>query len=174
MGTLIPSHWSSLIPSRDDLFYPFQQYFDKVVDEFFSDSAANTVRSKMGYPRLDVITEEGKWIVEASVPGVKLSDLRVEMLPVEQECKFGVDAPQRHILLISGRMSEDHQYKEGAHWHVRELKRSGFERRILLPEFIKDEPQATIKDGILRLTWDVPELKRPKPKQVVVKNLDEK
>jgi len=53
------------------------------------------------------------------------------------------------------------------------LKRSSFERRVLLPDFVTGDPEATIKDGILRLVWKVPELVQPKPKQVEIKNLDE-
>jgi len=170
-GTFCPSRLTSLIPSRDDLFYPFQQYFDKVVDEFFTESAANTVRSKMGYPRLDVITKDGEWIVEASVPGVKLSDLHVELHPYKDDSHK--DAPDRQVLVISGRMSDAHQHSEGSHFHIRELKRSSFERRVLLPDFVTGEPEATIKDGILRLIWKVPELQKPKPTQVQIKNLDE-
>jgi HSP20 family molecular chaperone IbpA len=167
LGTLVPARFSALLPSRDDLLYPFQQYFDKLVDEFFCDGGATTVRSKVGYPRIDVITKEGEWVVEASVPGVKLSDLRVELRPAEESANSWEKG--RTVLCIGGRMSEDHQHSDGSHYHIRELKRSTFERRLILPDFVSGEPEATLRDGLLRLVWKVPELRRPQARQVEVK-----
>lgn len=170
MNSLIPSRLNGLAPTREDLFYPFEQAFDKIFDEFFGGNALSTVKGKSGYPRLDVIAADGKWIIEAALPGVKVEDVTVEILPNVP----GVvqNKPPQRVLKISGRMSEDHQYTDEAKYHVKELRRSSFERSMVLPDYVEGEPEATMKNGILSLTWNVPELKVPERKTIPIKKLD--
>jgi len=162
---------NGLIPSRQDLFFPFEQTFNKIFDEFFSDGALSTIKGKAGYPRLDVLTSNGKWVVEVALPGVNPDDVTVEILP--QHEGVGVDKPAKRLLKISGRMSEEHQYADDeAKYHVKELRRSSFERSMVLPDYVEGEPEATMKNGILSLTWKVPELKVPERKTIAIKRLD--
>ena len=167
---------SGLVPSRADLFFPFEQAFNKIFDEFFSDGALSTIRGKAGYPRLDILTSDGKWIVEAALPGVEPEDVTVEILPGEEKADNINQTYVRispRMLKVSGKMSEDHQYTNEAKYHVKELRRSSFERSMTLPDYVEGEPEATMKNGILSLTWKVPELKVPERKTIPIKKLDD-
>lgn len=128
------------LPSRDDFFYPFEQHFNKIFDEFFNDFGI--LRSKTGFPKLDVIQKADEWIVEVAVPGLSSDDVKVDIIPEKN----------KHILKISGKMEK---HEEDAEFHVKELRRSAFERSICLPEYVEGDPKATLKNGLLRLVWKV-------------------
>ncbi len=151
---------NGLAPSREELFYPFEQYFNSVFDNLLNQDGLMSIKSRVGYPKLDVLTEDGKWIVEVALPGVRTEDISVEILPMKDNS---------FVLKISGRMAEDHQYEQ-ATFHVKELRRSMFERSLKLPDYVKGEPDALMKDGILRLTWQVPDLKLPQKKTVKIRS----
>jgi HSP20 family protein len=148
---------TTLLPSRNSLFDPFEQFFDSVVDRMFSDSSK--LKTTGSFPRLDIIANDGEWIIEVSAPGHKAEDVQVEILP-------------NSMLRLSGRMSQDNRYDQSATFYKREIKRSGWERCITLPEYVKGDPEASMQNGILRLVWKVKELEKPKPKLIEVKNKD--
>jgi HSP20 family molecular chaperone IbpA len=156
---------NGLLPRRDDLFHPFEQYFNKIYDEFFQGDFGSGIKSRVGYPKVDVLTENGKYIVEVAAPGVQAEDITVEILPYQEH-------DDRKVLKISGQMSEARQHSPDTQYHVKELRRSSFERMMLLPDTIEGEPEATMKDGILSLVWNCPEAKEPERKLIPVKKLD--
>jgi HSP20 family molecular chaperone IbpA len=159
-GTLVP--FGSLIPRREDLFAPFENYFNKIFDEFFTDSGRSCVKGRVGYPKIDVLIEKDKWIVEVAAPGATADDITVELLPCQEKST-------KRVLKISGRVGEEHQYSSEAQYFIKELRRSSFERMIVLPEQVKGEPEATMKDGILRLTWQLPEVRAPAAKKITIR-----
>jgi HSP20 family molecular chaperone IbpA len=119
---------------------------------------------------MDVVMEDGVWTIEAAVPGVPLENLKVEIEPYESDpTHYGKDG--KRILRISGKM-ESAQRSEGAEYYKKELRKSNFERMIVLPEYIKGEPEALLKNGVLTLKWEVPELKKPEKKSIAIKCLD--
>ena len=61
----------SLIPLRDDLFFPLEQVFDKFYQDFFHNKAAiNTVKSNQTYPKMNVYLEDDSFIMKLAVPGL--------------------------------------------------------------------------------------------------------
>lgn len=150
-----------LIPRREDVIFPLQEQFDKLFDEFFGPrrlpSLLNSVK-RSGYPKLDVLVTDGKYRVEAAVPGVPENDLLVEIVPQDSG---------KRLLRISGKMSHDYQYGKDTEYHFRELTRQKFQRVISLPDEVKGEPEAVIKDGLLTLTWSLPHLPPKEEVQVV-------
>lgn len=144
---------TNLIPRREDFFAPFESLFNQVFDGFTTD--VNGLKGgKHGFPRIDVITDENHWIVEASVPGVAAENLSVEIIP---------EGNQR-LLKISGKVES--QYSTNAQWLKKELRRSVFERSFYLPANVKGEPNASLKDGMLRLVWET-EARQQQQKQTV-------
>jgi HSP20 family molecular chaperone IbpA len=123
----------------DDLFYPLQKEFEKFFDGFFCNSVLDGLKSKTGYPKLDVSTENGKFIVRAAVPGVSQENVSVEVLP-------------NGIARISGETSSEYK-SDKANYYVRELHKSNFCRELRLPEGVLGDPEAEIKDGILTVSW---------------------
>lgn len=156
---------STLLTTREELFWPFRQQFDKLFDRLFDSDSINAVKglSKSGYPKIDAFLEGNQYRVQASVPGVKLSDLKVEILPLRFE---GID---RKVLKVSGKMEEKFQSPQEAVYHVRELRRSYFERSLLLPDNLLGDPEAELKDGLLTLSWMAQVKDDPKVKLISVK-----
>ena len=53
---------------------------------------------------------------------------------------------------------------------IRELRRSAFERSVYLPNNIAGDPEAIMKNGILKLTWNLPDKPIPKIKKIEIKS----
>lgn len=167
MGSdLVKRFGNGLVPRRDDLFYPFESFFNQIFDEMWDDFSGLKSQGKKGFPVLDVLIDDDKWIIEASVPGVKAEDLKVEIDPPSKN----TEKHSARMVTISGHMET--QNSEKAEYHRKELRRSSFERTIQLPDYVAGEPEATLKNGILRLIWNVPGLKMPKKQTIAIKSLD--
>jgi len=138
---------NSSFPSlRDEFFFPVQQHFDKFFEDFFKDANVDSVVASGNYPKMDVLTEGDEWLIKFAIPGVSPNDVSVEIVPGDTS-----------TLVISGKMSEEHQSSEEARYYVRELKKSSFRKSITLPKWIEGDPEATFKDGMLKLAWKLPE-----------------
>jgi len=153
-------------PTRDDLFHPFEEHFNKIWDQFFGEAA--NVKGRVGYPKMDILAENGQWKVQVALPGVDPSNVSVEVIPDDSShvAAFGIDSSGR-TLKISGKMSEVNQ-SPNAHYHVKELRRSAFERSIRLPDYIYGDPKAVMKDGLLTLTWNMPQGQLPQKKTISI------
>jgi HSP20 family molecular chaperone IbpA len=153
-------------PNREELFYPYQSLFDSFFDSFFSDLSPNALKSKTGFPRWDIYQTDTDWIIEVSATGCEPKDINIEIVPSKE-------GEYKNILRISGRISEDHQLSDNVkYFSARELRRSAFERSVYLPNDIKGEPEATMKNGILTLKWKLPEKEKTTVKKIQIKILD--
>lgn len=138
-----------IFPSRSQFFMPIEQVINKVYDEMLSDrSLGSMIKSKTGYPKLDIYTVGEDWIIECSCPGMESDQISVEIIPDE---KTG-----SRLINIAG--SSVNETKD-AQYLVKELTKSSFKRTIRLPDNIKGEPEAKLNNGILKLTF-----KNPTPK----------
>lgn len=162
----------NLNPRRDDFFWPFEEHFNKLFNEFFGEGGLTGVKARSGYPKWDILAEDGRWKIQVALPGLKVDDISVEILPYQDET-LGLEPPQQRLLRISGKMSQSHQSKEGTKYHVKELRRSQFERTLVLPEYVKGEPEATMQDGILTLSWECPEAKVPERKKIPIRQIEQ-
>lgn len=148
---------NNLIPKRSDLFFPMEDYFNSIFDNFFNDDSFNSMKSRSNYPKMDIYTDD-KWNVEVSIPGVKTEDINVEVIPGRIK-----------MLKVSGKMGEE---KKSVDYKIKELRRSSFERIVSLPDNVEGEPEATLKDGILKLSWEITKTKEPETKKISIKNLN--
>lgn len=151
---------NGIAPRRVDLFSEVSRELDHMFNEVFSPQFFAGRKSK-GYPLMDAIKGEGTLTLQYTVPGVKLEDLDVEL---------GNDE-QGRLLTVSGRLSEDYLHSDGE-YHIRELSSKEFRRVIRLPEDVtEEEPQATLKDGLLRLVFRTtrPEPEAPQSKKLKIK-----
>lgn len=122
------------IPRKEDLFFPLEQTFDK----FFQ----NSLSKNSGYPKMNVFESDGKFVVVLSVSGVSKENIDVYI-------------DSNNFLIIKGKASSEHRSPDNCKYHIRELKQSAFERVIGLPDGVSGDPEATLKDGMLKLVWDV-------------------
>jgi len=149
---------SLLGASRNDLFWPFEDHFNRLFDELFNGHSAFD-RGKAGYPKMDITEVDGVLKITTAIPGVKPEHVKVELLE-DRVC-------------ISGKMEEKYHSPEDAHQYIKELRTSSFSREVMLPEGVRgQDPDATIEDGILELSWALPDEKRKPPvKEIEVKAL---
>lgn len=152
--------------NRDDFFRPFEQMFDEIVNQV-QGRDFKPLKAGAGYPKLDVITHDGKFIIEVAIPGVNPEDVQVEIEPAKNtsEVKATTTADYYDILHISGHMET---VRQDATYHVRELSRRSFHRSMCLPSGLKGDPEATFKNGLLTLTWQVQESLPPKPENRII------
>lgn len=104
---------------------------------------------------LDVLEENDKYIVNASVPGVKPEDIDVTV--------------SDNVLTIKGETKEEKEVKE-ANYHLRERRVGSFMRSIALPSAVKsDAIEAVNEQGVLTLT--LPKSEEVKPKKIAIKTV---
>ena len=138
-----------LVPKRVDLLGEFRKDFDQVFNEMFGKDILNLNGSKKskGFPLLDVIRSDEKLIFQYAVPGVKLEDLDVEIT----EDELG------KILSVAGKLCSSYvsdESKDSSLYQIRELSSQEFRRALRIPEDVtEEEPEASLKDGILRLVF---------------------
>ena len=142
---MLPSLYNRNINS---FMHDVENHFSKVVDNFFSPPSLGDLKNKLktsSYPKLDVFNNEGTYMIQASVPGVKSDDLMVETFE-----ESGI-----HYVRISGHMSQEYtDFKDGEPgWYTKELCRRAFTRTLTIPENLEGDPDAKVKDGILTLAW---------------------
>jgi HSP20 family protein len=102
---------------------------------------------------LDVVEEDDKYIVEASVPGINPDDLEITY--------------DNNMLTIKGEVKEEKEIEE-KRYHIRERRFGTFSRSIALPSTINvDKIEAEYKDGVLNLT--LPKVEEAKPKKIKVR-----
>lgn len=159
--------------NREEAMWPFRQRFDKLFDQFFGPDGLHSVRSmsRTGYPKLDAYVANGEFRIEASVPGVKHEDLKVEIVP-QKETYNGIDVVGGKVLKITGQMDYCYQNSPDTVFQIKELRRSHFERQVLLPDTIEGDPEAVLDNGILRLVWKLPEEKKEEVKLIPVLKVD--
>lgn len=137
----------NLLSSRENYLFPasFEKAFDRILENPLSDS--------IQYPCMDIIEDEKSLTIHALIPGMKKEDIIVEF-----------NNNERPELTISG--ETNFQYTENIKYHIKELKQSRFKRKIRLPKYITQEPDATLTDGVLTLKWEIP--KEPEPKRITI------
>ncbi len=142
------------------LWDPFREVanLSRVMDRLFEDRLLPTYRwgewtceQIVGLP-LDVSEETDKYVVEASLPGVKPADVEVSV--------------QGNTLTISGTFNQARQ--EGRNYLLRERSRGKFARALTLPAEVEaGKVEARFADGILQLT--LPKAPQYQARKIAVK-----
>jgi HSP20 family protein len=123
---------------------------DGILDSFFDDDFFGSVGK---YPKIDVREEDGKYILEADIPGLTEKDLDVR-----------VDG---NLLTLSSRKSEEKNEKKNG-YIVQERRSSSFSRSFVLPKNVdRDKIEAHFKNGLLSMA--IPKLPEAEPKKITVK-----
>jgi HSP20 family protein len=111
--------------------------FQQALDTFRSSGwLGSSLSGSGGYPPLNVFRKGDDLVIVTEVPGVKKSDLQVQV--------------KGNTIRIGGTKAV--QYGEGASLHRRERLAGSFDRAITLPvEIDADKVRAECRDGILAL-----------------------
>lgn len=157
MSGLISRNGLASAPRRVDLFSEVSRELDHMFNEVFAPSFFANKKGR-GYPLMDAIRGEGCLTLQYAVPGVKIEDLEVEI---------GGDE-QGRLVTVSGSLSGEYM-RSDSDYHIRELSSKEFRRVVSLPEDVKEEePEAVLKDGLLRLVFKT---NRPDPEFPLVRKL---
>jgi HSP20 family protein len=148
MNTL--SRWE---PTRE--LQTMRSLMDRFFDEpFFTAPQLWSQRGENFPLPLDLIEEEGQYIVKASMPGVNPEDTEITLAD--------------NILTIKGE-SKHESDNDGSNYHVRERRFGNFMRQLTLPMSVDAEQvEATYENGVLTLR--LPKTEAVKPKKISVKN----
>jgi HSP20 family protein len=143
----------------DDLFTwdPFEQFanarrtMNTLLDSVMSPRSGATM--EWTSPALDLYEKDGKYVIEAAIPGLKKDDIEI--------------AVSDNRLTLSAKRQEE-KTEENARYHYREVRRGGFARTIAFPQPIDEEHiEAEYTNGVLRVT--VPTAEPVKAKKVQIK-----
>lgn len=123
-------------------------------EPFFSAPSLWSQRND-GFPLpLDLIEEDGQYIVKASMPGVNPEDVEITLTD--------------NVLTIKGESKQETEDHHEANYHVRERRYGSFMRQIALPMGVNvDAVEATNEHGVL--TLHLPKSEASMPKKIVVK-----
>jgi HSP20 family protein len=152
---LVPGRREDLSHLRDSFFFPIEQVFDNFFDEFWGASKTFS-RSGFNYPKMDVTITGDDFTIRAAIPGVDADEIKVEVID--------------GVVRISGEMSEEFKSEE-QNYYVKELCKRKFSREVQLPEdVVDDNPEASLKNGILTLKWKTKiKEEKTKPKIIPIK-----
>jgi HSP20 family protein len=144
------SVYDSLLPAFRGVFRadPFE-ILDSVFDgEYFPALSARA-------PAVDVREVEGRYLIEAELPGVSEKELKLEL-------KNGL------LALSTEKKEEKKDEAEGGRWIRRERREGYYSRSFELPEDADGEKiEASFKDGLLRV--ELPKKAEASPRLVPVK-----
>lgn len=162
MTTLMKRDFNNLSKLRDDLFQPFNDIFESFFYDFFESSPLESMKSRSGYPRIDIYTKDGKYNVDAVVPNMTKDQIQVEI----SDGMVSGPHPSK-ILTLSGKMSQEKD-SSTAKFTCKEIKRSAFSRSVLLPDDIEGDPEAKLENGILSLSWNIKEKILPETTKKII------
>ena len=136
---------------RNNLTRPMSMWddMDRIFNTFFDDAPSN----RHSVPSVDVREEEGRYLLEAELPGL-----------TEKEVDVKIDD---NLLTISSRHEEKSE-ETRRNYLIRERTSSSFSRSFVLPKDVDaDKINGSFVDGVLTLTMD----KRPeaKPKEIKIR-----
>jgi HSP20 family protein len=127
---------------------------DRFFDEpFFSAPQLWSQRGENFPVPLDVIEEDGQYVVKASMPGVNPEEVEITLT--------------ENVLTIKGETKRESESNE-SNYHVRERHYGSFMRHVTLPATVNaDQVEATFENGVLTLR--VPKSEAAKPKKIEVR-----
>lgn len=104
-------------------------------------------------PNVDVIDRDNEIVVRAEVPGVDKKDISISLTD--------------NLLTIKGETKTEKKEEEGD-YHRREISCSSFARAFTLPGSVNsDKADATLKDGVLEITF--PKVESSRKRNIEVK-----
>jgi HSP20 family protein len=127
---------------------------DRFFDEpFFSAPQLWSQRGDQFPLPLDMIEEEGQYVVKASIPGINPEDVEITLTD--------------NVLTIKGETKQESENTD-SNYHVRERHFGSFMRQIALPMPVNsDGVEATHENGVLTLR--LPKTEAAKPKRISVR-----
>jgi len=139
-------------PARE--LQSIQQEMNRLFGSVFdAEGSAGGVSVRRWIPAMDLVEDEGHYLLRADLPGLSEEDVKIEL--------------ERDVLTISGERSSEHdERKEG--YHRVERASGSFARSLTLPEGIDPQSiEASFDKGVLEVR--IPKPQERKPHRVAIK-----
>lgn len=138
---------------------PFRmmQEFDDIMRDF---GIMNFPRDTMMKPgdmalAIDIVEKPDKFLIKADIPGMKASDVSLELSP-------------EHILTISGERKHEHKEEEEGHYRL-ERSFGSFTRSFKIPDHVDaTNIKAEASNGVLSITLPKIELEQEENKTISI------
>jgi len=105
------------------------------------------------WPLVDVAEDEGAYLLNAELPGVKIEDVKIEI--------------ENNVLTLSAQ-KQPGQWGERPNYHRVERSYGTLTRSFVLPQGVQtDAVQATMKDGVLSI--ELPKLDQARPRRIPIR-----
>lgn len=142
-------------PVKD--FQSFSALMDRLFDAPFRASNAAPTTGNFAMP-VDILEQDGKLLVRASVPGIDPANLDVSI--------------ENDVLTLSGETVRE-EVTEGTRVYRREVSQGKFTRSIRLPENLDlDAVDATFRNGIVEIVIPFLEEAKPEARKIQVRQAD--
>ena len=106
-------------------------------------------------PRMDIMEDDKSIIMETEIPGMKKKDIKISV--------------EDKVLKIEGEKKREEEKKEKNYYRAERLF-GKFERSFVLPDTIDNNKiEAEFLDGVLKITLQKAEVKKPETKEIKVK-----
>lgn len=130
--------------------------FDRLIDDMLTMPER---RAQMSWGvAVDVAETDGEFVLKASVPGIDPDDIEITLTD--------------NVLTIRGEIQEEKDVEEES-YHICERRFGQFSRSVTLPTQVDaDKVDATVENGVLRVT--IPKAEAVKPRRISVKPTTEK
>jgi HSP20 family protein len=159
--SLLPSLWRD--PQGNELgFDQLQKEVDRVFRNFARGFPVPTLTSEEGFPfgrfvpKIDINESDGKMEISVELPGVPEDAIEVSLTD--------------NVLTIKGEKKSETEDKD-KDYHVVERSYGMFQRVIQLPfDPGKAEPEATFRDGVLRITIPKPTEAAEKKRKIEIRS----
>ena len=158
---------SELAERRENWFTsPFKEMenlfedLDKSFDRFFEKPLMKRYRERSGLPSLrgpacDLKDLGDKYLCEIDMPGMSKDDIEIEV--------------REDRLKVKGEAKQETK-EEGEDYIRRERRYSSFNRELPMPEdVISEDAEATLKNGVLKITLPKKEPEKKKGKKIEIK-----
>lgn len=130
----------SILDAQDEFLTPLSKIFDRFFDSTcpeFKEAFGSEFMTNGSFPKVNVIEQENRFIIEAGVAGFNKNEVTVEV--------------KNGILVLRGQRQSDMKFEKGC-YIFNELKQSGFSRSFSLNgNFDEDKIEAELNNGVLKL-----------------------
>ena len=159
MAKIVNSGNGGRLQRMDETFGwdPFEQFsqarrtMNSLLDSVMGSNAGNM--REWTAPALDLYEKDGKYVIEAALPGVSKEDIEIEVAD--------------NALSIKANKTEEKEQKD-ARYFYREVRRGGLARTVTFPQDIDSEHvEADYQNGVLKIS--VPTTAPMKAKKVEIK-----
>jgi len=135
-------------PARE--LQSIQQEMNRLFGNLFDPQAGvgNGGALRRWIPAMDLVEEEGRFVLRVDLPGLSEDDVNVEL--------------EDNVLSISGQRTSEHEGRKDGYYRV-ERASGRFARSLTLPEGIDpDALEARFEKGVLELAIPKPEGRKPR------------